>query len=233
MERQGVNQKTYILFDVDGVLVHGYHAKPELQKCWDENMEQDLGICRAAFKTEFIAGVFVDEVLVGKRDLKDALAEVLPRIGYQGDVQRVIDYWLQHDSNVNHELFPYIKTLKSSGNAALYIATNQEKNRAQYLMNDLSFGQYFSDIYYSGRVGYLKPDPAYYAFIENDLGLASQDRIIFFDDTQAVVDGALEAGWEAHQFDGVDDLFKSETVCRLLAAEGNAAVAGGGQGFVE
>ena len=34
---------TAVLFDVDGVLVHGYHAKPEFRKCWDENLERDFG----------------------------------------------------------------------------------------------------------------------------------------------------------------------------------------------
>ena len=33
-----------VLFDVDGVLVHGYHARPELQLRWDENLLEDLGI---------------------------------------------------------------------------------------------------------------------------------------------------------------------------------------------
>ncbi|MDF2983165.1 MAG: hypothetical protein K0Q69_2937, partial [Devosia sp.] len=27
-----------VLFDVDGVLVHGYHARPEKQIRWDENL---------------------------------------------------------------------------------------------------------------------------------------------------------------------------------------------------
>ena len=33
-----------VLFDVDGVLVHGYHARAERQRRWDEHMQADLGI---------------------------------------------------------------------------------------------------------------------------------------------------------------------------------------------
>ncbi|NDC56614.1 MAG: haloacid dehalogenase, partial [Alphaproteobacteria bacterium] len=35
-----------IFFDVDGVLIHGYHARPELRQCWDENLPRDFGIDR-------------------------------------------------------------------------------------------------------------------------------------------------------------------------------------------
>ena len=31
-----------LVFDVDGVLVHGYHARPERQRRWDENLLADL-----------------------------------------------------------------------------------------------------------------------------------------------------------------------------------------------
>lgn len=31
-----------ILFDVDGVLVHGYHAKPAFCRHWDEQLETDF-----------------------------------------------------------------------------------------------------------------------------------------------------------------------------------------------
>ena len=33
-----------LVFDVDGVLVHGYHAKPERTRRWDENLLADLGV---------------------------------------------------------------------------------------------------------------------------------------------------------------------------------------------
>ena len=47
-----------VLFDVDGVLIHGYHARSELRICWDENLERDFGINRDKFKNEFIFGEF-------------------------------------------------------------------------------------------------------------------------------------------------------------------------------
>ena len=33
-----------IFFDVDGVLIHGWHAKPERRRPWDATLQQDLGV---------------------------------------------------------------------------------------------------------------------------------------------------------------------------------------------
>ena len=158
-----------ILFDVDGVLIHGYHARPELRKCWDENITQDFGIDRERFKNEFIFRSFVKDVLVGKKDLKDALSACLPNLGYTGDPQNFIDYWLKNDANVNHDLLDRIKILKASGETRLFIATNQEHNRARFLMSALGFADYFDDIFYSARIGSTKPSREYFDWITTKL----------------------------------------------------------------
>ena len=204
-----------ILFDVDGVLIHGYHAKPEFQHCWDETLEQDFGIERAAFKQHFIKGVFEQEVLIGKRDLHDALAATLPSLGYEGDPQRLIDYWMARDAQVNTELMAYVESLSRKADVSLYIATNQEHVRARYLMEQVGFNACFKDIFYAARLGALKPDIAFYEGLERLCG-APRDQVIFFDDNQAVVDAACQFGWEAHQFDRAEDIFKSARVSTLL-----------------
>ena len=206
---------TTIFFDVDGVLIHGYHAKPEFQKCWDEDLEADFNIKRRDFKNLFIHGPFVQQVLIGKKGLDEALQEVLPQIGYHGDPQRLIDYWMKRDANINHELIKYIDILSKCPEISLFIATNQEHIRAKYLMEEVGFGKYFTDIFYAARLGALKPDIRFYEEIER-LHPAPKEEIIFFDDNQDVVDSAVKFGWEAHQFDTPQDLFKSERVRSLL-----------------
>ena len=42
-----------IVFDVDGVLVHGYHARPDLRDRWDEAL-LGIGINPDRFQREFI-----------------------------------------------------------------------------------------------------------------------------------------------------------------------------------
>lgn len=207
---------TTILFDVDGVLIHGYHAKPEFQKCWDKDLEADFNIKRSDFKDVFIKGSFEQEVLVGKKSLHDALLEALPQIGYYDDPQNLIDYWMERDASVNHELIEYIEILSQCSGVILCIATNQEHVRASYLMQEVGFDKYFTDIFYAARLGALKPAMEFYEGIER-LHPVPKEDVIFFDDNQDVVDVAIEFGWEAHQFDTSHDIFKSDRVSALLS----------------
>ena len=206
-----------ILFDVDGVLIHGYHANLKFRRCWDENLENDFGISRSDFTDHFIRGVFEQKVLVGKIDLYSALKKILPNLGYGGDPQTLIDYWMKEDSKVNTKLLPFVERLSVLPGVSLYIATNQEHVRACYLMEQVGFGKYFRDIFHSARVGYTKPNCRYFRKVEALLKHQVDQKIILFDDNQDVIHGALEAGWEAHLFNVPEDIFKSKTVSSLLA----------------
>jgi putative hydrolase of the HAD superfamily len=79
-----------IFFDVDGVLIDGWHGKPERRKRWDATIERDLGVDSKAFQERFFdsptAGSpsLMHACLSGACDLKEALARVLPSIGYAG-----------------------------------------------------------------------------------------------------------------------------------------------------
>jgi putative hydrolase of the HAD superfamily len=193
-----------VLFDVDGVLVHGYHAKPEKQIRWDENLLADLGVDPQRFKDEFIYDVFVKKVIVGQMSLLEALDRTLPRLGYRGPAMAFAGYWLSHDSHVNQPLLEVVRKLKAAG-ARLYMATNQEHMRAQWLWQTLKFGELFEDIFHSARVGHAKPARPYYEWVSNRLGPQAEPPL-FFDDSEAVIRGAREHGWEAVQYDELADV---------------------------
>jgi putative hydrolase of the HAD superfamily len=204
-----------ILFDVDGVLIHGYHAKPPFSRHWDEQLETDFGISRTDFRDRFIRTVFQSEVLTGRLSLFEALAAVLPTIGHGGDPQKLIDYWMQRDAVITPGLLSYVERLHACPGVRLFIATNQESVRASYLMNTVGFGRYFQGIFNSARLGILKPDPQFFARIEELLDHPNQ-KPTFFDDREDVVEAACSAGWDAHQFDRPEDILKSKVVARLL-----------------
>ena len=192
-----------VLFDVDGVLVHGYHARPELQLRWDENLLEDLGIDPQQFKDRFIYDVFIKKVLVGKVGLVEALDRVLPQLGYKGPTQRIVAYWLEHDSRLNTPLIDVARRLKATG-LKVYIATNQEHLRAQWLWQGLRLGEVFDDMFYAARFGVAKPDPGFYAEVERRIGPQTEPPL-FFDDSPKVIAGARKAGWEAVEFNANED----------------------------
>ncbi|WP_332702072.1 HAD family hydrolase [Devosia sp.] len=193
-----------VFFDVDGVLVHGYHARPELTRRWNENLLSDLGVDPDRFNTEFIFDIFIKKVVVGEMAMIDALERRLPGLGYRGSPMTFLHYWLTHDSTLNTPLIGAIRMLKKRNDLKLYIATNQDHTRALWLWQTLGLGELFEDIFYSARAGIRKPERGFFDFIEQRIGPQSEPPL-FFDDTPKVIDGARKHGWDAVQFETVDD----------------------------
>jgi putative hydrolase of the HAD superfamily len=205
-----------VLFDVDGVLVHGYHARPERQIRWDERLLEDLGVDPERFRNEFIYGPFVGEVVIGKLPLIEALDRVLPSLGYRGSPMQFASYWLSHDSHVNEPLVDLVRRLKTVGQCRLFIATNQDHMRAQWLWFTLGFGELFEDIFYSARFGTMKPSADYFDAIEARIG--PQDRPpLFFDDRVEIVEAARHRGWDAVLYDTLEDCSRHPWIAGQLA----------------
>jgi putative hydrolase of the HAD superfamily len=192
-----------VLFDVDGVLINGYHFRPELRVKWDEHLERDMGVNPDRFRAEFIYELFVKQVIVGRMSLLDGLDRVLPGLGYRGPSLAFARYWLEKDSNINQPLLDLVAKLKAVG-TPLYIATNQEHLRAQWLWGNLGFRDYFEDIFYAARIGATKPHKPFFDWVSNRLGPQSEPPL-FFDDTPEVVKAARAHGWEAVEFTGLAD----------------------------
>ena len=207
--------KQIIFFDVDGVLIHGFHYRPERRHRWDIDLQNDFGIDCERLQNEFFKGPF-QQVLKGTRDLLSVLREYLPLLGYHGNPQKFLDYWLTKDSKLNQDLLTYIEKLKVSGQVRLFIATNQEHTRAHYLMETLGLSTYFEDIFYSARVGAVKTERAYYDWITSRLALPPDEKPILFDDTPAVLECARTYGWEAIEFLDTNDLLHSPFVNKIL-----------------
>ncbi|PSL18943.1 HAD family hydrolase [Shimia abyssi] len=57
----------------------------------------------------------------------------------------------------------------------------------------------FDREYVSGRLKLIKPDPAIYAHVEEDCGIAPA-RLLFADDRPENIDAAAARGWQTHLF---------------------------------
>ncbi len=193
-----------VLFDVDGVIVHGWHSRPERQRRWDQFLAADLGIDPVVFYDKFIRAVFIPEVLTRQKSLVNALEEVLPALGYTGSPMNIISYWMGRDTQLNHPLLEVIKQLRATGAARVYIATNQDDVRAYHLWSNLGLQHLFDDIFYAARLGAAKPDPAFFAAVDARLG-PQLAKPLLFDDYDAVVAAANQHGWEGVLFDDTHD----------------------------
>ncbi len=210
-----------VFFDVDGVLIDGWHENPARRRPWDTTMAEDLGLDVPLFR-ELVFGLGstftapLHDCAKGERDLKHLLAEVLPRTGYKGSVDTVVRYWFEKDANLNSIVFDAVKRLSTRPDVSLYLATGQEHHRAAYLWNDLDLKAVFKDIFYSAKLKLLKNDPAFFETINRTLGIAPGERPLFFDDHSEVVRTARAAGWDAQLVDTPADIVNHPRLKGLL-----------------
>ncbi len=201
-----------IFFDVDGVLIDGWHADSARRKPWDLTIEADLGVDREAFQRLFFgtpgnrAESPMQACVMGRRDLKDALALVLPDVGYKGSVADFMDYWFRKDSRLDTAVLEAVEAIRARGEAQLFLATGQEHHRARFLWETLGFRQRFDGMFYSASIGYLKKDRRFFEAINHALAIDIEERPLFFDDQPEIARLACEAGWDGTAFGGVADI---------------------------
>ena len=210
-----------IFFDVDGVLIDGWHAKPQFRRPWDATIEEDLGVDREAFREKFFGPLGANRAVIhacicGERDLKEALAATLPAVGYAGPVDAFMRYWFEKDSHINATTMGAVQRLSRNPDVELYLATGQEHYRAAYLWDELGFKAHFKDIFYSARLGHLKNALGFYVAINEALGIGQDERPLFFDDREDCVALAQEAGWDACLFDTPADMLGHPRLVKLL-----------------
>jgi putative hydrolase of the HAD superfamily len=203
-----------VVFDVDGVLVHGFHARPDQRKLWDESLV-DLGIDPERFQTEFIFDIFLKKVLIGQTSIIDALDRRLPGLGYKGSTMVFAHHWLNFESTPNAELISAIKLLKNVADVKLYIATNQDHMRAQWLWDRVGLGEVFDDIFYSARARRTKAHRGFFELAESHMGKLKEPPL-FFDDTQKVLDVARSQGWGTVLFKDNADFFQHPWIAERL-----------------
>ena len=207
-----------VLFDVDGVLMHGWHTREDRRRRWDVHLKDDLGVDPADFYEQFIRTRFISEVLNGRRSLIAELEEVLPRIGYRGSPMNFAAYWLQRDAQLNHPLLDAIRQLRASGKVGkLYIASNQEHLRALHLWSALGLQHLFDDIFYAARLGASKPDRGFFEDVAKRIGPQAEPPLLF-DDHDAVVDAARAFGWEAVIYNDLEDFTTHPWVAERISS---------------
>lgn len=193
----------YIFFDVNGVLINGYEEDDKTRK-WVKNLERDLGVDPELLTQVFFDRHF-DEIILGKKDILKVLKDVLPELGFNGPPKVFLDYWLKHDSEVNEETLNIVKKLKQKPGLRLFMATHQEKNRANHLWNEVGFSNYFEENYFSGRMGVSKYDHRFFDLIENELFL-NEEHCLLIDNNPTVIEAATKAGWKTIFFHSPSDL---------------------------
>ena len=166
---------------------------------------------------EFFKNEFKD-CLIGKKDLKESIKKYLPRWGWQGSVEKLLEFWFHGESEINKDVLQLIRLLREKG-CLVYVATNNEQYRTAYVKNQLGLAKEFDGFYASAYLHCLKTEKVFYEKV-SELIFANRYQksrtsskiaagdIIYWDDDEENVLGAEMFGWTAQKFISFKDFAK-------------------------
>lgn len=178
-----------LLWDCDGVLQHG-------RVDWRTRLDDAVrpGFAERVFQAELPA-------LRGERPLRQVLEELLAREAADGrvpvTVEDLLDVWEQFD--LDPDAVAVLTAVRGLGVRCL-LATNQQDHRVRFMREEHGYDDLVDGSYYSSEVGAMKPDPAFFEHILEDLGLPAE-RVGFVDDVAANVEAARSVGIRAAHHD--------------------------------
>jgi FMN phosphatase YigB (HAD superfamily) len=184
-----------ILFDVDGVIV------PEGSLYFSERLSHDYDI-----PMDKIAPFFLNQFhgcLVGKRDIKEELTVYLRSWGWIGSVDELLYYWFEAERHTDERLIDRIQEIRHGGTPC-YIASHQEKYRAEYLLARVGLDSCFDGAFFSCYIGYMKYERHYYEKVLASLDL-KPENVMFWDDSLQNIGVALEFGLDARHYVSYED----------------------------
>ncbi len=174
-----------LLLDWDGVLYRGeYFSDIYCAEFGADNTKV----------VEFMNGPKV-QTNVNKLDLKEELQKVLTEWKWTGNVDELLEYWLKSDCEVTEETIEFVKNAKSKG-LKVYVATDQEKYKADYIWKVIGAKNFLDGKFISCEMGLLKTDPNFFKEVIKTLGVLPEE-ILYLDDSQSKVDAAKKIGIDA------------------------------------
>jgi putative hydrolase of the HAD superfamily len=191
-----------LVLDVDGVILDSERGG---KGRWQSVLREKHAVDPSLLDEVFFQRAWSD-VIVGREPIEPALARALRELDWKIDVETVLSCWFEADFEVNHEVVRAVNGWTTAFGIRMALATNQEARRARFLEMRLGPLLPFAGIVFSGALGFLKNDMAFYPAAERWLGIdASRDRIVFVDDSQQNVEAARRQGWEGVHFDKQGD----------------------------
>lgn len=187
-----------VIFDADGVLIKSERFSTYLKDTYGITKEQTL---------PFFTGIFKD-CLIGKADLKEVIQPYLKEWGWKKSVDELLEEWFSFEHKINEELMSYVQDLRNNG-VKCVLATNNEKYRINYMLDQMGFSNSLDKVYGSAHLGYKKPAIEFYALVMTDMSGIDKKEVVFWDDDEENVKAAQEFGINAEFYTTFKD-FKNK-----------------------
>jgi len=194
--------KKILLLDADGVAI------VPREKYFSDRYSEEFGVSKDLimpfFKNEF------NDCLIGKREVSEVFAEqnMLAKWSWKGSLEELFQYWWAGENTRFEEVLLLVQELRKEG-VKCYLTTDQEKNRANYMLQGMGLANDFDGSFFSYLLGVRKTEGEYWRLVLEQLGNPDPSEVEFWDDDMENVATAKEAGIDAHFFMNFEDFKKS------------------------
>ena len=153
--------------------------------------------------------------------MEAALARALAELDWDIDVEALLQTWFATDLEIDHDVVRAVDGWATSG-VRLVIVTNQEVRRARFLERVLTGILPIDGMAFSGALGTVKSDPAFYPAAERSLGIDGRGTdVVFVDDSLGNIEAAQAHGWHGVHFDKRSDWRTRITSALEVAGHGD------------
>ncbi|MBI2418177.1 MAG: HAD family phosphatase [Ignavibacteriales bacterium] len=166
-------------------------VEPGLSKIFSENYQHNYtGLHRAFERGDMSDSQFLDEVtaILHHKVSREHFCKIFSEV-----------------FRVNEDVAALLPKLRQ--NYRVFLLSNTNNIHRQYGWNKYSFLQHFEKLFLSYEVNAVKPEKKIYETVSSYSGLLPEEHI-FIDDVADYAQGARDAGWDAIQFTGYDNLVK-------------------------
>lgn len=186
-----------LFFDADGVTI--VQREKFFSQRFSEDYGQSTDVVMPLFKNEFY------KCVLGEMDLKDVLKSYLPKWSWQGTVDELLEYWWAGENKINMPVVEKITELRAKGYRC-YLATDQEKYRANYIMKGMGMEKYVDGAFFSCDLGISKGKREYWEKVLKSLSIDNPGEVEYWDDEIENIQAAQEAGIKVHLFKNPSEL---------------------------
>lgn len=194
-----------ILFDVDGVLIRiPHYFSQELENQGYGNAIESLN--------SFYKDDISRECAEGKADAMKNIMPFLKKFGWKGSSEDYFEQQFDFEAKyLDQEFISLVQDFRNQ-DIRCYLGTDQEKNRAKFLLENMKFADNFDGHFISCFVGYRKCHDNFWAHtlqkLKKEFSDIQPSEIVFFDDIQNNVDVASKHGIQAFLFTDMEQFDK-------------------------
>lgn len=166
-----------MLLDLDGIVIRPRH------KYFSEKFSEEYGIPLSEilpfFKEEY------KKAARGEVSIRNVLPEYLNKWGWKKSLDEFLQYWFESERTLDVNVLNVVKELRERG-IKVYFASDNEKERANYVLETLGLKNDFDGAFFSFELGFTKSESEFFKKILKSLNLKAKDMEYWDDDLKNV-----------------------------------------------